>query len=120
WPLYLTTSPNKRMIYNFPMQSGGAESLRIAAWKLCAAGLIPSMLIHDAILLEVQNQEQKQHAIEVMRAAGRNVCNGLEVVVDVNQELEHGARYQDKRTVAKQMWATVMRTLREVVPENGA
>src|SRR5262249_468746 len=27
WPLYLTTSPNQRTLYNFPMQSGGAEML---------------------------------------------------------------------------------------------
>jgi len=101
------------------MQSGGAEMLRLAAWRLCEADLIPSMLIHDGILLEVQNQEQKEHAIEIMRAAGRDVCNGLEVGVDVDQELEHGARYQDKRDVAKRMWATIMRTLRaiKVLPE---
>jgi len=119
WPLRLTTSPNKRTLYNFPMQSGGAEMLRLAAWRLCEADLIPSMLIHDGILLEVQNQEQKEHAIEIMRAAGRDVCNGLEVGVDVDQELEHGARYQDKRDVAKRMWATIMRTLRaiKVLPE---
>jgi DNA polymerase-1 len=119
WALHLTTSPNKRTIYNFPMQSGGAEMLRLAAWRLCEAGLIPSMLIHDGILLEVQDQEQKQHAIEIMRAAGRDVCNGLEVGVDVDQELERGARYQDKRDVAKRMWVTIMQTLRaiKVLPE---
>src|SRR5262249_7888017 len=25
WPLRITTSPNKRTLYNFPMQAGGAE-----------------------------------------------------------------------------------------------
>ena len=30
WPLHLWTSPNKRTLYNFPMQSGGAEILRLA------------------------------------------------------------------------------------------
>jgi hypothetical protein len=40
------------------------------------------------------------------------VCNGLGVGVDVDQELRHGARYQDKRAVAKQMWASVMDILR--------
>ena len=46
-------SPNKRTLYNFPMQGGGADMLRIAAWRLCEAGIIPSMLVHDGILLEV-------------------------------------------------------------------
>ena len=50
----------------------------------------------------------------IMKAAGRDVCNGLEIGVDVDQRLEHGARYQDKRPVAKKMWATVMGTLQEI------
>ena len=31
WPLRLSSSPNKRTLYNFPMQAGGAEMLRLAA-----------------------------------------------------------------------------------------
>ena len=31
WPLHLSTSPNQRTLYNFPMQGGGAEMLRLAA-----------------------------------------------------------------------------------------
>ena len=119
WPLHITTSPNKRTLYNFPMQRGGAEMLRLAAWRLCEAGIVPIMLIHDGILFEVKDQEQIEHAIEIMRAAGRDVCNGLEIGVDIDQKLEGGARYRDKRDVAKQMWATIMRTLRaiKVLPE---
>ena len=49
-----------------------------------------------------------------MKAAGRDVCNGFEIGVDVDQRLEHGARYQDKRPVAKKMWATIMRVLADV------
>src|SRR5262249_10142963 len=64
WPLHLTTSPNQRTLFNFPMQSGGAEMLRLAAWRLCEAGLVPSMLVHDGILLEVVNPEQAELAKE--------------------------------------------------------
>ena len=32
--------------------------LRLAAWRLCEAGIIPNMLIHDGVLLEVRDQEQ--------------------------------------------------------------
>src|SRR4029453_12120196 len=103
WPLHLSTSPNKRTLYNFPMQSGGAEILRLAAWRLCEAGLIPNMLVHDAILLELDNEEQVAHAIEIMRKAGQDVCDGLDVGVDVNQLLKHGERYQDDRPMA-QKW----------------
>ena len=114
WPLYLSSSPNKRTLYNFPMQGNGAEMLRLAAWRLCEAGIVPNMLVHDGLLLEVQSEEQIEHAKEIMRVAGREVCNGLEIGVDVDQRLKDGARYRDKRPVAKEMWATMMSTLQDV------
>jgi DNA polymerase-1 len=114
WPLHLSTSPNKRTLYNFPMQSNGAEMLRLAAWRLCEAGIVPSMLIHDGILLEVHSDDEVMRAMHIMREAGKDVCDGLEVGVDVDQRLEHGARYTDKREVAQEMWKTIMQALREV------
>ena len=50
WPLHISTSPNKRTLYNFPMQGNGAEMLRLAAWRLCEVGIVPYMLIHDGML----------------------------------------------------------------------
>jgi hypothetical protein len=114
WPLRISTSPNKRTLYNFPMQSNGAEMLRLAAWRLCEAGIVPVMLIHDGILFEVMDREQVEHAKEIMRAAGRDVCDGLEIGVDTDQDLHSGARYRDKRPLAKKMWETMMRTLQEI------
>ena len=58
WPLHIATSPNRRTLYNFPCQAGGAEMLRLAAWRLCEAGITPNMLIHDGLLLEVRDREQ--------------------------------------------------------------
>jgi hypothetical protein len=49
-----------------------------------------------------------------MQSAGRDTCNGLEIGVDVDQMLVDGARYCDKRPVAKKMWGTIMRTLEAV------
>jgi hypothetical protein len=122
WPLWLTTSPNKRTLYNFPMQSGGGDMLRLAAVRLCEAGIVPCMLIHDGILLEVGDREQVEHAKEIMRWAGRQVCDGLEIGVDVDQMLDGGARYQDKRPMAKRMWDTIMRALEaaKALPQRGA
>ena len=56
WPLHISTSPNKRTLYNFPMQSGGAEMLLLAANRLCDADLVPIMLVHDGILFELDNE----------------------------------------------------------------
>jgi len=114
WPLHISTSPNKRTLFNFPMQSGGAEMLRLAATRLCDAGIVPSMLVQDATLIEARDAKQVDHAIEIMRQAGAEICNGFEIGVEVEQRLEHGARYNDKRKVARDMWGTIMNVLAEI------
>jgi DNA polymerase I len=114
WPLHITTSPNKRTLYNFPMQADGAEMLRLAAWRLCEAGIVPAMLVHDGILLEVTDREEIELAKEIMLQTGRDVCDGFEIGVDVDQMLVGGARYADKRPMAKKMWNTIMSTLEAV------
>jgi DNA polymerase I len=111
WPLRISHSPNRRTLYNFPMQAGGAEMLRLAAWRMCEAGIVPIMLIHDGILLEEANPEKIEYAKEIMLQAGRDVCDGFEIGVDTDQMLVGGARYYDKRPVAKKLWATMMETL---------
>jgi DNA polymerase I len=114
WPLYLSTSPNQRTLYNFPMQSGGAEMLRLATVGLCEAGIVPIMLIHDGILFEESDREKIEHAKEIMLAAGRDVCSGFEIGVDVDQMLENGARYRDKRPMAQKMWTTIKDALQAI------
>jgi hypothetical protein len=114
WPLYISTSPNQRTLFNFPMQSGGAEMLRLATMRLCDAGIVPIMLIHDGILFEEIDLEKIEHAKEIMRGAGRDVCDGLEIGVDVDQLLEGGARYHDKRPMAQAMWTTIMDALQAI------
>jgi DNA polymerase I-like protein with 3'-5' exonuclease and polymerase domains len=114
WPLYISTSPNQRTLYNFPMQAGGAEMLRLATMRLCDAGIVPVMLIHDGILLEETTRERIGQAMEIMRGAGRDTCDDLEIGVDVDQLLENGTRYHDKRPMAQQMWATVLDALQAI------
>jgi hypothetical protein len=99
---------------NFACQGNGAEMLRLAAVRLCEAGLVPCMLIHDGILFELDNEEQVEHAKEIMRSAGRDVCNGFEIGVDEDQRLIGGERYTYGRDVAKDMWRTIMEALKEI------
>ena len=113
WPLYLSHTPNRRTIFNFPMQGNGAEMLRLAAMRMCEAGIIPSMLVHDAILLEADNDEQIAHAVEIMERAGSDVCNGFKIGVDV-ERMQIGGRFRDKRPTAEKIWATIMLALQEV------
>lgn len=115
WPLHISTSPNKRTLFNFPMQSGGAEMLRLAATRLCDAGIVPSMLVHDATLIEAHDAEQVAHAIEIMEQAGAEVCGEFEIGVEIDfNSRRHGARFADKREVARKMWGTVMDVLAEI------
>jgi hypothetical protein len=87
--------------------------LRLAAVRLCD-GIVPVMLIHDGILFEEFDRERIEHAKEIMIGAGREVCDGLTIGVGVDQYLEHGARYRDKRPVAVEMWGTIMDVLRSI------
>jgi hypothetical protein len=118
WTLRLGADPNRRTLFNYKMQGNGAEMTRLATMWLCEAGIIPSMLIHDAILLEANSLEEIAHAKEIMMAAGREVCDGLEIGVDgdgADELLVNGARYQDKRPDAIRLWDVVMRTLEGVL-----
>jgi DNA polymerase I-like protein with 3'-5' exonuclease and polymerase domains len=122
WPLHISNSPNKRTLVNYQMQSGGASMLRLAATRLCDAGLAPSMLVHDGILLELQTDDQVAQAIEIMRVAGKEVCNGFEVGADVDfDSRKKGQRFIDKRPVAKAMWQVIMDVLQEIgaLPKTG-
>jgi hypothetical protein len=49
-----------------------------------------------------------------MRQAGTETCGGFEIGVEVEQRLEGGQRYSDKRALAKSMWATIMAVLAEI------
>jgi hypothetical protein len=96
------------------MQAGGAEMLRLATCRLCEAGLVPCMLIHDGILFELNDSEQIAHAKEIMAKAALDVCPSLEIGVDVDQDLRGGQRYVDKREDGKKLWATLMDVLEAI------
>jgi hypothetical protein len=107
WPLLITTSPNRNTLYNFPMQSGGAVMLRETTIRLCEVGLVPSMLVHDGIVFELDNMEQVEQAKTIMATVGAEVCDGFQIGVGVEQLRRHGDRFRDKR--GKEMWSTIMK-----------
>jgi hypothetical protein len=120
WKLRISSSPNLRSLYNFPMQSGGADMLRLCATRLCDAGIVPNMLVHDAVLIEVDTDEQLHFVKEEMRRAGRDVCNGLDIGASADQVLRAGARYRDSRPVAIKLWNAIVTKLNELgaLPES--
>ena len=113
WPLHIRHAPNPRSLLNFPMQSDGAEMLREATVRLVDAGIIPIMLVHDGILFEEADLKKIEEAREIMRAAGREICDGINVGVDLDwSTAKTGPRYRDKRPLAKSMWEAIMDVLR--------
>jgi DNA polymerase I len=111
WPLRISHSPNQRSLLNFPMQSDGAEMLREATVRLCDAGIVPIMLVHDGILFEETDPRKIEEATEIMRAVGREICDGIDVGVDLDWSTERDPRYRDKRPMAQKMWASIMDVL---------
>ena len=106
WPLRI--SPPARTSERCSIsrcKAAAPTMLRLATVRLCDAGIVPIMLIHDGILFEETDAEKFDHAIEIMRSAGRDVCRGLEIGVDIDQWLEGGARYRDKRPMARKCGA---------------
>jgi hypothetical protein len=115
WPLRISYAPNEKSILNFPCQSGGAVMLRKAVVDLCRAGIVPIMTVHDGLLFEEQDPARIMEAQAIMNAAGREVCDGIDVGVSVDwSTLRGGHRFHDKRKKAKELWGVMMETLVEV------
>ena len=113
WPLHISTSPNKRTLYNFPMQRR-RRNAAAGGWRLCEAGIVPIMLIHDGILFE-ETDRGADRARHGDHACGRP--RGLRRLRDRRRhrsEAEGGARYRDKRPMAQKMWATIMNALQAI------
>jgi hypothetical protein len=97
------------------MQSDGAEMLREATVRLCEAGIVPIMLVHDGILFDEDDSRKIEQATEIMRAVGREICDGIDVGVDLDwSTLKSGQRYCDKRPMAMRMWADIISILRSI------
>ena len=72
------------------------------------------MLVHDAVLLELDTEEQVAHAKEIMRQAGRDVCDGFEIDVEEDIKIVGGGNYKDKRKKAQEMWNTILEVLESI------
>jgi hypothetical protein len=72
------------------------------------------MLIHDGILFEETEPEKIEHAIEIMRSAGRDVCGGFDFGVDLDKRFEGGEHYHDKRPMAVKMYTTIENTIEAI------
>jgi DNA polymerase I len=119
WPIRLGhgASANARSLLNWPMQSNGAEMMRLACCEAVEADLKICAPIHDALLLEaaadeidekiIQLTTIMQHASELVLGDGR-FCG-----VDVDKVI-FPDRYADERGAV--MWSKVISILAEEDP----
>lgn len=108
------TRPNA--VRNFPMQSFGAEMLRLACCLATEAGLPVVAPVHDALVLEVPAAELDEvvaAAVAAMGSASMAVI-GYEAGVDCwdHTDARYPRRFYDKRGEA--MWLRVQSTLAEL------
>jgi hypothetical protein len=115
WQYHITDGANLRSLQNWPMQTNGAEMMRIAAIAAAEAGLPVCCPVHDAFLLcsPLDRIEDDVAAMrEIMRKAGLAVTGGIEVRTDV-KIVRAPSRYIDDRG-GKEMWLRATGLLEEI------
>jgi DNA polymerase I len=115
--LGIGSDANTRSLLNWPMQSNGAEMMRLACCEATEAGLDICAPIHDALLLEASADEiegkVQQLTIIMERASELVLGDGRVCGVDVDI-VAYPDRYSDGRGVV--MWDRVMGILATIDP----
>ena len=113
WALKISHSPNERSLFNYPCQSGGAYQMRETTIRMCNAGIVPSMPVHDAFLLQETDPLRIEEAEQIMRDVASKTC-GFPVDAARDQFLQPGERYCDKRKEAQDVWKIIMDVMMEI------
>ena len=113
WPVHIGPQVNPRSLMNFPMQSHGAEMLRLACCLATEADLEICCPVHDALLLAAPLDRLDEDVARLracMAEASRIVLAGFEIKTDAKL-IRWPDRYVDER--GAEMLARVMRLLGE-------
>jgi DNA polymerase I len=108
WRLNLTGNTKPTALRNFPMQSHGAEMLRIACCLATERGVSVCAPVHDALLIEAP-METIDDAVSITRGAmaeaAAAVCPGVWIDTDV-EIVRYPSRYSDPRGQVMWEWVT--------------
>jgi DNA polymerase I-like protein with 3'-5' exonuclease and polymerase domains len=112
WKLHVTSTTRPTALRNFPMQSHGAEMLRIACCLATERGVSVCAPVHDALLIEAPI-DHIDDAVDVTRgamaeAAAAVLGSGVSIETDVDI-VRYPDRYSDPRGAV--MWDRVMALL---------
>ena len=114
WPIHVNAGTKVRTLRNWPMQSNGAEMMRLAACLTTERGITLIATAHDALMIEAASDRIEQAVMEAracMNEASRIVLDGPEVKVD-EKIVTYPNRFSDKRGTA--MFDKVTKLLGEV------
>jgi hypothetical protein len=103
---------NARSIRNWPVQSTGAEILRIACILAARHGIKLLAPVHDAVLIEapIERIEADVALIqEIMRRASRIVLGGMHELRTDAKIIHYPDRYTDPR--GEEFWKEVLKHL---------
>jgi DNA polymerase I len=110
WQARVVPQTRETTLYNWPVQAGAGDILRVAVILMAHAGLQVLTTCHDSVLisaLEVQAEEAAEAVVRVMQEAAVCVV-GIPIRVDV-QVLRAGERLLTTET--REMWDYVMQLL---------
>ena len=113
WPLHIYDGARPNTLRNFPMQSNGAEMMRLAACLMTERGLRVLCPVHDAFLIQAPIAEFEatvSAAQAAMAEASRVVLQGYAVKTDVDRTVWPD-RYTDPRGAA--LWGKISGLLLE-------
>lgn len=113
WKMRVLPTVKSRTLMNFPMQSNGAEMLRIACCLAVDRGIKIVAPIYDAILVEGPAADIEDVIAELSKCmikASSIVLRGPTVRVDA-KSLHFPERYVDGREGSVELWNTTMRLL---------
>ena len=120
WTLHTTRSTKYLTLRNYPMQSNGAEMLRLACIYTTEAGIRVCAPVHDALLVLAPLNELDSVIAEtqaLMAKASSIVLGGFELRTEV-KAVRYPERYQDPR--GAELWATIWDLLERPRTTTGA
>jgi len=115
WQAGYGTDVNPRSILNWPMQSNGAEMMRLACCDLTEQGIVVCCPVHDALMVEADIDEIDkvvQLTQVAMERASELVLGPGKVTRTDAQIVRYPDRYVDKGGAV--MWQRVMVQLEKV------
>ena len=117
WIYRLAPNPRPTALRNFPIQSSGAEMLRLGHCLATERGIQVCCPIHDAYVIQTPLEILDQEVVRMrscMAEASRVVLRGFELFTDV-KVIRYPDRYRSSKGEA--MWNLVMRLLEEIETE---